>query len=125
MLANISHEFRTPLAAQLASIELLREGMDTLPLEQQKELVQSLERGTLRLTGLIDNLLESVRIESGQLGIRHQSVAVDELIEDADALIGALLKQRQQHIELDLPADLPTIDRATWSTSTTTSSSKP
>ena len=26
VLANISHEFRTPLAAQLASIELLREG---------------------------------------------------------------------------------------------------
>ena len=27
VLANISHEFRTPLAAQLASIELLREGL--------------------------------------------------------------------------------------------------
>ena len=52
VLANISHEFRTPLAAQLASIELLREGMDTMPAEQQKELVLSLERGTLRLTRL-------------------------------------------------------------------------
>ncbi len=31
VLANISHEFRTPLAAQLASIELLREGLDTMP----------------------------------------------------------------------------------------------
>ena len=110
VLANISHEFRTPLAAQLASIELLREGMDTLPAEQQKELVLSLERGTLRLTGLIDNLLESVRIESGQLGIRHQSVSVEELIEDADALIGALLKQRRQHIALDIPKDLPNIE---------------
>jgi signal transduction histidine kinase len=110
VLANISHEFRTPLAAQLASIELLREGMDTLPAEQQKELVLSLERGTLRLTGLIDNLLESVRIESGQLGIRHQSVSVAELIEDADALIGALLKQRRQRIELDVPEDLPNIE---------------
>ena len=39
-----------------------------MPLEQQRELVLSLERGTLRLTQLIDNLLESVRIESGQLG---------------------------------------------------------
>ena len=67
VLANISHEFRTPLAAQLASIELLREGLDTMEPEQQRELVLSLERGTLRLTQLIDNLLESVRIESGQL----------------------------------------------------------
>jgi len=110
VLANISHEFRTPLAAQLASIELLREGMDTMPLEHQKELVYSLERGSLRLTRLIDNLLESVRIESGQLGIRHQSVALEEIVEDADALIGALLKQRRQTLELHIPENLPRID---------------
>lgn len=110
VLANISHEFRTPLAAQLASIELLREGMDTMPVDSQKELVLSLERGTLRLTRLIDNLLESVRIESGQLGIRHQSVAIAEIVEDADALIGALLKQRRQTVELSIPEDLPRVD---------------
>lgn len=69
VLANISHEFRTPLSVQLASIELLRdrllqapEGLDG----ETRDLVLSLERGSLRLTQLIDNLLESVRIESGQ-----------------------------------------------------------
>lgn len=110
VLVNISHEFRTPLAAQLASIELLREGFDTMTTEQQKELVLSLERGALRLTRLIDNLLESVRIESGQLGIRHQSVAISELIEDSDALVGALLTQRRQRLEVNLPEDLPNVD---------------
>jgi K+-sensing histidine kinase KdpD len=110
VLANISHEFRTPLAAQLASIELLREGLETLPADQQKELVLSLERGTLRLTRLIDNLLESVRIESGQLAIRHQSVAISEVVEDAVELMDALLKQRRQRLELQFPEDLPQID---------------
>jgi len=110
VLVNISHEFRTPLAAQLASIELLREGIDSMSREQQKELVFSLERGTLRLTRLIDNLLESVRIESGQLGIRHQNVSLAEVIEDADALIGALLNQRRQRLELEFPEDLPHVD---------------
>jgi signal transduction histidine kinase len=110
VLANISHEFRTPLAAQLASIELLRDGMDSMTADQQKELVFSLERGALRLTRLIDNLLESVRIESGQLGIRHQSVAISEIVEDADVLIGALLKQRRQTLQLELPEDLPRVD---------------
>jgi len=110
VLVNISHEFRTPLAAQLASIELLREGIETMSREQQKELVFSLERGTLRLTRLIDNLLESVRIESGQLGIRHQNVSLAEVIEDADTLIGALLNQRRQRLELDIPEDLPRVD---------------
>jgi signal transduction histidine kinase len=110
VLANISHEFRTPLAAQLASIELLRDGLDSFSPEQTRELVLSLERGTVRLTRLIDNLLESVRIESGQLAIRHQSVGLAEIVEDADVLMGALLRQRRQHLEVSLPEDLPRID---------------
>jgi signal transduction histidine kinase/HAMP domain-containing protein len=107
VLANISHEFRTPLAAQLASIELLLAGLEHMPAAQQKELVTSLERGTLRLTQLIDNLLESVRIESGQLGIRHQTVALTEVVEDARALVRPLLAQRRQTLAVALPDDLP------------------
>jgi signal transduction histidine kinase len=110
VLANISHEFRTPLAAQLASIELLRDGLTTMGPDQQHELVMSLERGTLRLTQLIDNLLESVRIESGQLAIRRQSVDLSAVVEDARLLIGALLAQRSQTFEVDIPEDLPPID---------------
>src|SRR4029077_1241412 len=109
VLANISHEFRTPLAAQLASIELLLEGMSSMAPERQEELVRSLERGTLRLTRLIDNLLESVRIESGELSTRHQSVELREIVDDAQALIGSLLALRQQKLEVQLPDDLPLI----------------
>jgi len=110
VLANISHEFRTPLAAQLASIELLREGLNTLLLNTAKSWCSLWSAGTLRLTRLIDNLLESVRIESGQLAIRHQSVGIAEVIEDAQALIDALLVQRRQTLAVKLDEDLPRID---------------
>ena len=100
VLANVSHEFRTPLAAQLASIELLREGLKSSPPEKLDELVLSLERGTLRLTRLIDNLLESVRIESGQLDVRRQSIELADVVDDARALVEALLRQRRQPLEV-------------------------
>jgi signal transduction histidine kinase len=106
ILANVSHEFRTPLAAQLASIELLREGLKTSPPEKLDELVLSLERGTLRLTRLIDNLLESVRIESGQLDVRRQSIELADVVEDARVLVEALLHQRQQPLEVSIPQGL-------------------
>jgi signal transduction histidine kinase len=109
VLANISHEFRTPLAAQQASIELLRDGLLTMQPEAREKLVISLERGSLRLTRLIDNLLESVRIESGQLSIRQQSVALGEVILDAQALIESLLVQRHQTLDVELPDDLPLV----------------
>ena len=110
ILANISHEFRTPLAAQLASIELLRDGLDSLEPQARRDLVLSLERGTVRLTRLIDNLLESVRIESGQLGLRRQSVLLHDVVDQARELIEALLTQRRQALQVELPASLPAID---------------
>jgi signal transduction histidine kinase len=110
VLANISHEFRTPLAAQLASIELLRDGLDTMSASDRRELVTSLERGTQRLTRLIDNLLESVRIESGQLSIRRQSLALAEVIDDAQALLASLFTARKQQLHIELPDDLPFIE---------------
>jgi signal transduction histidine kinase len=109
VLANISHELRTPLAAQLASIELLREGLGRMSVEGQGELVASLHRGTQRLTWLIDNLLESVRIESGQLAIRHQDVVFDDVVAAARDLIEPLIAQRGQRIEVDLGGAVPVV----------------
>jgi signal transduction histidine kinase len=109
ILANISHEFRTPLAAQLASIELLQENLQSLPREQLEELVTSLRRGSLRLTRLIDNLLESVRIESGQLAIRQQHLQLHEIVHDAVELVGSLFTQRGQTLAVDVPEELPAL----------------
>jgi signal transduction histidine kinase len=109
ILANIAHEFRTPLAAQQASIELLRDGLAEMPREQVEELVASLQRGTLRLTRLIDNLLESIRIESGQLAVRRQPVDLAQVVEDAQQLVDGLFAQRRQTLRVDLPADLPVV----------------
>ena len=109
VLANISHELRTPLAAQLASIELLREGLGTMNVDGQRELVTSLHRGTQRLTWLIDNLLESVRIESGQLAIRHQDVVFEDVVVAARDLIEPLIAQRGQRIEVELGDEVPVV----------------
>ena len=104
VLGNISHEFRTPLAAQLASIELLRDGLHRLPPQAHEELLANVERGVLRLMRLIDNLLESVRIESGQLAIRLQSVELPEVVQEAAELIGPLFQQRRLGLDLQTGA---------------------
>jgi signal transduction histidine kinase len=107
VLANISHEFRTPLAAQLASIELLHDGVNEMTGAEQRELFENLERGSLRLMRLIDNLLESVRIEAGQLGIRRQTLALQSVVEDAVEFVRPILAQRRQNLAIEVPESLP------------------
>lgn len=120
VLGNVSHEFKTPLAAQLASIELLSErlaeaerahaaGAEGGTFQGLRELVGSLSRGTLRLTQLVDNLLESVRLEAGEMGIRRGAVALDEVVEQAVEMTSPLLDQRGQRLEIDLPYPLPQV----------------
>src|SRR5262245_57723706 len=109
ILANVSHEFKTPLSAQLASIELLRDGLDQLEPAAAAQLVASLERGTLRLQQLVDNLLESVRIEAGQPELRSAPVAIDAVVGDAAELMAPLFAQRGQELIVELDARVPEI----------------
>jgi signal transduction histidine kinase len=104
VLGNISHEFRTPLAAQLASIEMLRDGIATLTPAEQGDLLRNVERGVLRLMRLIDNLLESVRIEAGQLSLREQDVDLEATAREATDLLRPLLEQAELKVNIDLGA---------------------
>jgi len=104
VLGNISHEFRTPLAAQLAAIEMLRDGIDTMDASGQRALLANVERGVLRLMRLIDNLLESVRIEAGQLELRRQEVSLEATAQEATELMRPLLAQAELRVSLDFSA---------------------
>ncbi|MSR23075.1 MAG: HAMP domain-containing protein [Gemmatimonadetes bacterium] len=113
IVASVSHEFRTPLSAQLASLELLRGSLGVLgeggaPLNgESMELLEAAERSSLRLVHLVDNLLESVRLESGEDSIRRGSIALDEVVEEAVELTAPLFRQRAQRIAVDLPYPAP------------------
>lgn len=113
VVANVSHEFRTPLSAQLASLELLRGRMEALydngtPFDAGSAgLVRSLERSSLRLLHLVDNLLESVRVESGEDSIRRRPVPLDEVVDEAVELMAPILQQRDQAVVVELPHPAP------------------
>jgi signal transduction histidine kinase len=98
ILANLSHEFQTPLSAQIASIELLRDHLRQGNDPVTTRLVDAQYRGTVRLSQLVDNLLDSVRIESGEMRLRRQRVDLVQVVEEAIALMQPLLDLRSQRI---------------------------
>ena len=103
IVANLSHEFQTPLAAQIASVELLRDHLSAGSDPVAMRLVESQFRGALRLSQLVDNLLDSVRIESGEMRLRRERIDLVALVEDAVELMRPLTSQRDQHVVLTLP----------------------
>jgi K+-sensing histidine kinase KdpD len=108
-LANITHEFRTPLAALAASIELLLDQLPSLSLEETRELVNNLYLGSLGLQTLIDNLLEGASIEAGRFQVRPQPADLSQIVRDALRTMQPLLDKYSQHLRLDLPEGLPAV----------------
>lgn len=105
-LANISHEFRTPLSTLSASLELLVDQADDLTADDIRELLRPTHLSLLSLQTLIDNLLESSRIEAGMFALRRQPVTIDEIITDALAIARPLIDRRGQAVAVTEPAAL-------------------
>ncbi len=109
VVANISHEFRTPLSAQRASLEMLRERLSGEDRHEDRTLFEAIDRASLRLMRLVDNLLESARIEAGRDMIRLAPVALDEVVEEAADLAAPLLALRKQTLDVEIPYPLPMV----------------
>lgn len=106
-LANISHEFRTPLSALKASVELLLDGVASFTPDETLQLVRSIHFSVTSLQTLVDNLLESVSIEAGRFRIRRRSTDLGALVAEASALMKPLLERRNQSLITRLPDHLP------------------
>jgi len=108
-LANISHEFRTPLAALKASVELLLDGVREFSLDETQELVRSIHFSVTALQTLIDNLLESVSIEAGRFRVRRKRTDLNVVVDEAKMIMKPLLERRNQPLVIDLPENLPKV----------------
>lgn len=106
-LANVAHEFRTPLTGITSTVELLREAGPTLTPEELAKLVNTIHLSTLRLQTLLDNLLETATIEAGCFRVRFCPMHLQDILDNAVETMAPLLKRRDQRLEMDLPQGLP------------------
>lgn len=102
-LGNISHEFRTPLAGMKVSLELLMENTRNLSPQELDDLLNSLHLSISSMAQLIDNLLESSKIEAEQLVLRRTTLDAEHLITDAARLVQPFLNRRNQRLSVDVP----------------------
>ena len=108
-LGNITHEFRTPLTALAASIEILMDEAENLDKSEMKELLTSIHLSTLNLENLIDNLLEGSSIETGRFRVNPSPADIGSVILTACNTINPLLKKYGQKLKIELPRKLPLV----------------
>jgi two-component system phosphate regulon sensor histidine kinase PhoR len=100
-VAAVSHEFRTPLTSLSHVTELLEED-DELPPSRRKTLYAALRKSTMRLSGLVESLLDFARMEDGRKPYDLRPV-------DPSALVQRVVSEFQRHTqeETRITPDLP------------------
>jgi signal transduction histidine kinase len=89
-LSQISHELRTPMTSIRAFSEILRD-TDDLTLEEQKKYASVIHDETIRLTRLLDDLLDLSVLENGQVVLNEQTDSLSRVLDRAEAAAGASL----------------------------------
>ncbi|HSM24889.1 MAG TPA: ATP-binding protein [Anaerolineaceae bacterium] len=108
-IGNITHEFRTPLSALSASVEILMEEADNLKPVETHELLNSIKLSTINLENLIDNLLEGSSIETGRFRVNPHPSDLISVINGACTTIEPLFLKYGQKLIIDLSENLPLV----------------
>jgi len=108
-LANIAHEFRTPLSSVEASVELMIDQAPSLSDEELQELLTNLHLGIFGLGSLVDNLLECASIEAGRFRVSPRPNDLSLIISRAVQTLSPLLEKYGQHLRVELPAEIPLV----------------
>jgi len=104
LLSAISHDLRTPLAALVGLADTLQLTQPA-PTEAQREIMRSIRQSAMRMSTLVNNLLDMARLESGAVQLNRQWQPLEEVVGSALASCAPLLAGRKLRVQLadDLP----------------------
>jgi len=107
LLASISHDLRTPLAAIAGAAGALAEHSAALDEHTRVSLARSIEAKAREMSELITNVLDLMRLEVGQVVLRRDWQMLEDLVEAARRELGPRLDAYT--VETRLPNGLPPV----------------
>ena len=103
-LANMSHEIRTPMNAVLGMLALLRRSDLTRRQADHAMRAESAARGLL---GILDEILDFSKLESGQMTLEHAPFELEGLLRQLSVIVSATAGSRPLDLRFEIDATLP------------------
>jgi signal transduction histidine kinase len=108
-LANMSHELRTPLNAIIGFSDLMYGGVTGSLNAEQREFLGDILSSSRHLLGLINDVLDLAKVESGTLVVVPQAVDLNRVIAEVSDIVRGLATGRSVELDLHLAADLGSV----------------
>ena len=108
LIANVSHDLRTPLAAIQGYAETLLMKHDSLEEDKRRRFTQTILTGTERMKRLVDQLFELSKLETQQVKVEAEHFNLPELVTDVVAKYELIAREKGINLKTDIPQQLPT-----------------
>jgi len=108
-LANISHEFRTPLNAILGFAQVLRDKPLLLKKEKAQRYAENIITSGNNLLNMINDLLELAKTQAGKMELHIGEASVADLLENLLSQFSLLTKKKKIKVKLIVQPDLPIV----------------
>ena len=105
LIANVSHDLRTPLAILKGYVETLQIKRDSLTAVEKDEYLQITHDNIDKLSSLINQLFEYSKLEAEQVNPIKEPFSITELSHDLIAKFKVLAAQKNIQLQLDNPED--------------------
>lgn len=106
LVAWVSHDLRTPLAGIRAMSEALRDAVVSDAAEVT-DFADRIDRETVRLSSMVDDLFEMSRIHSGALSLELETIDVREVADEVRSGLAQVASRARVELELDAPEPVP------------------
>ncbi len=107
-LANLSHEFRTPLNAIIGFSQMIeQEVYGPIGNEKYKDYMRTIHRSATLLNELVDNYLEIEKIETGSEEMAFKACRLPQIVDSILPIVEPAVRSAKVTIVRDLPATLP------------------
>jgi signal transduction histidine kinase len=108
-LTVVSHELQTPLTAIKGALELVLDDDSGQLSRVQRRFLETIERNSTRLVGLVGDLLDLSRLEAGRVELEAQPLDTPSLVRGALAAVSNLFEARGTELRVDVPESVPPI----------------
>jgi signal transduction histidine kinase len=110
LVANVSHDLRTPLATLRGYIETLYLKDNNLSAQDRKHHLEIAIQHCERLGQLVDALFELAKLDSREIQVRYEPFNISELGHDVAQKFDLSAKQKQITIQIDQHSGLPLVN---------------
>jgi signal transduction histidine kinase len=108
-LANISHEFRTPLNAILGFAQVLKDKPLLLKKEKAQRYAENIITSGNSLLNMINDLLELAKTQAGKMELHIAETSISDLLENLLSQFSLLTKNKKIKVKLISAPDLPLV----------------